>query len=69
MKHLKIMEMDETGLADSLRCNAAVAYWKEKNYKKSRPAMKEYLKRLEEKGEKGTPGYNYIEKLLNQTPK
>ncbi len=69
MKHLKIMEMDNTGLANEVRCNTAVAYWKEKNYKKSRPAMKEYLKRLEEKGEKGTPGYNYVENLLKQTPK
>lgn len=61
--------MGNTGLAMEMKSNIAIAYFKEKNYKKSRPAMQEYLRYLEKKGEKGSLMYNYIDNMLKQTPK
>lgn len=69
MKHLEALGMMETGLGNAYRSNVAIAYYKEKNYKKSRKMMTEYLSYLEKKGEKGSPMYNYIDGLLKQTPK
>lgn len=69
MKHLEMMGMQNTGLGYAYRGNVAIAYYKEKNYKKSRKMMTEYLSYLEKKGEKGSPMYNYIDNMLKQTPK
>lgn len=69
LKYMKGMGMEKTGLAMEIKSNVAIAYFKEKDYKKSRPAMQEYLKYLEGKGAKGSATYNYIENCLNQTPK
>lgn len=69
MKHLEMMGMQDTGLGYAYRGNVAIAYYKEKNYKKSRKMMTEYLSYLEKKGEKGSPMYNYIDNMLKQTPK
>ena len=69
MKHLESMEMDNTGLANAYRSNMAISYYKEKNYKKSRKMMTQYLDYLEKKGEKGSQMYNYIDNLLKQTPR
>ncbi len=69
MRHLEALGMMETGLGNAYRSNVAIAYYKEKNYKKSRKMMTEYLSYLEKKGEKGSPMYNYINGLLKQTPK
>lgn len=69
MKHLESLEMLETGLGNAYRSNVAIAYYNEKNYKKSRRMMTEYLDYLVKKGEKGSSSYNYIENLLKKTPK
>jgi len=69
LEHLKQMEMDQTGLANAYKSSMAVAYYKEKNYAKSRPMMEDCLKYLENQGMKGSQAYEYIAKLLKQTPK
>lgn len=69
LEHLTQMEMDQTGLAYSYKSNIAIAYYKEKKYAKSRPMMEDYLKYLENNGMKGSQPYEYIAKLLKQTPK
>lgn len=69
MEYLKEMDMLRCGLADEIRCNMAISYYKEKNYKRSRPMMQEYLSILKEKGMEHTQSYQYVDKLYKQTPK
>lgn len=69
MKYLKEMDLLRSGLADEMRCNIAICYYKDKNYKKSRPMMQEYLSILKGKGMEGTPSYQYVDNLYKQTPK
>ena len=69
LSQMKQMDMDKTGLAMEMKGNISIAYFKEKDFAKSRPAMQEYLQYLEGKGEKDSRSYQYMESLYNQIPK
>lgn len=69
LQDLELMEMDKTGLANELRGNIAICYYKDKNFKKARPILQQYLKVLKDKGLEDSPSYKYMENAYKQMPK